>query len=334
MRICRLVLLGAPLIAAAACSYEPAQLSYPDAQRERDGAVSAAGEAGLPPAPIDPAPAGPEGDARSGVDLAVAVDASPVDAGSGAPAADAPLAADAATVGPDASLEARPLPPPPDTAPPPPACMAVAEVCDGRDNDCDSTVDEGFRISSNRSTYTVLQRHNAGCTAVTRFGPACNQAAHRFCVARGCTNSGFAPIENSGDIAVVACVAGATLRNVSAAVLTAHQVACVGAAHSLGCNSAIHRYCRDLGFTSGYGPVEGNTTSALVACVGGTHVSVVSTTYSALRGLHPGCTGDTERLGITCNAAIDRFCIARGAVTGFGPVENSGDTATVVCLVP
>jgi hypothetical protein len=61
---------------------------------------------------------------------------------------------------------------------------------------------------------------------------------------------------------------------------------------------------------------------------------VVGTSYSVLRGLHSGCTGDTERLGITCNAAIDRFCIGRGAVTGFGPVENSGDTATVVCLVP
>ena len=60
----------------------------------------------------------------------------------------------------------------------------------------------------------------------------------------------------------------------------------------------------------------------------------MSTTYAILRGLHPGCTGDSERLGLTCNAAIDRFCAARGALTGFGPAENSGERATVVCIAP
>jgi hypothetical protein len=217
----------------------------------------------------------------------------------------------------------------------PPACVVATEVCDGRDNDCDGVADEGFRVVSNPSSYTELQRLDVGCTAAVRVGLACNRAAHRFCATRGCASSGFAPIENTGDEAVVACVAGVTLRNVSAAALTALQVACVASApYSLGCNSAIHRYCRGQGFVSGFGPVEASAGSSLVACVGGTHVTVVSTTFSVLRGLHPDCTGDSERLGRACNAAISRFCGGRGALTGFGPAENTGDTATVVCLAP
>ena len=44
------------------------------------------------------------------------------------------------------------------------------------------------------------------------------------------------------------------------------------------------------------------------------------------------CNGIDETFGSQCNSAIDRWCNQRGcATTGFGPVEHSGDSATIVC---
>lgn len=44
------------------------------------------------------------------------------------------------------------------------------------------------------------------------------------------------------------------------------------------------------------------------------------------------CDGIIETFGSQCNVAIDRWCNERGcATTGFGPIEHSDDSATVVC---
>lgn len=89
-----------------------------------------------------------------------------------------------------------------------------------------------------------------------------------------------------------------------------------------------------MGFVSGFGPVENSGDRALVACVrndGGAAYEPVL--YSTLATHHPGCTA-TTRWGPDCNAAIHRYCRSRGWTTGFGPVENSGGNADVVCLRP
>ena len=95
-------------------------------------------------------------------------------------------------------------------------------------------------------------------------------------------------------------------------------------------DAAIHRHCRDTGRTTGFGPVEIGPAEARVVCTA--WGEVVSTSFTALAGHHAPCDGVTERKGPNCNAAIHRFCGARGAATGFGPVENAGDGAAVVCL--
>jgi hypothetical protein len=56
--------------------------------------------------------------------------------------------------------------------------------------------------------------------------------------------------------------------------------------------------------------------------------------YTELRSFLEPCDGTTQRMGDACNAAIHRYCVARGFVSGFGPIENSGDTAFVTCVRP
>jgi hypothetical protein len=55
------------------------------------------------------------------------------------------------------------------------------------------------------TTYTALAMAHPGCTQTSRIGSECNAAIHRACVGRGFV-SGFGPLENNGDLAVIACV--------------------------------------------------------------------------------------------------------------------------------
>ena len=57
----------------------------------------------------------------------------------------------------------------------------------------------------------------------------------------------------------------------------------------------------------------------------------IDTTYTELGRSHAGCTR-AARWGSDCNAAIHRYCTGRGFATGYGPVENNGDYAAVVCV--
>lgn len=209
------------------------------------------------------------------------------------------------------------------------------EVCNGRDDDCDGETDEGFRVSVVSSTYTALAAQHDGCTQSTRVGGACNAAIHRLCAARDCSTTGFGPLENSGDTAVIACVATLAVRSIPYATLSMQHPGCSSSGERIGpqCNAAIHRYCATMGFVSGTGPLEQSADAATVACLGAPSAEVIASTYTALSAQHAGCT-QSSRIGSDCNAAIHRFCAARGATTGYGPVENSGDSATIVCVRP
>lgn len=209
------------------------------------------------------------------------------------------------------------------------------EVCNRIDDDCNGVLDDGFGVRVEQGDYRVLSGLHPECDgAGQRMGPACNAAIHRYCAASDCGSSGFGPIENSGDVAVLTCTQG-PLRNVSFAQLAGIHASCEGTNQVMGpdCNAAMHRFCVSEGFVSGYGPTELTPGGAQVACVGPEIATVVSTTYTALSGHHAGCTA-ARRWGPDCNAAISRFCSAQGHRTGFGPVENSGDGAAVVCVRP
>lgn len=84
--------------------------------------------------------------------------------------------------------------------------------------------------------------------------------------------------------------------------------------------------CEDCGC-----PADRTCAAGACTCLGRYDVS-----YSAdLVPLRAACDGVTQSFGSACNAAIDSWCNGRGCATaGFGPVEHSGDTASVVCDDP
>jgi putative metal-binding protein len=211
------------------------------------------------------------------------------------------------------------------------------ESCNRSDDNCDGTVDEGFRANVVTGSYMMLRAIVPQCDGSgQRMGLECNTAIHRWCAGEGCTTTGFGPLENSDDSIVLGCVAAEPSVTVPYATLAAIHPACDGAGERIGpdCNAAIHRWCASMGYASGFGPVETTADAATVSCVRLGAATVVNTTYTVLASHHSGCNGGSPdaRLGLACNAAINRFCASMGFVTGYGPVENANDDATVTCV--
>ncbi len=207
----------------------------------------------------------------------------------------------------------------------------AAETCDGADDDCDGMVDEGLGTRLIEGTFADLIAHHPGCDGVTEVvGPSCNAAISRYCTATGCSAGGFGPVESSGTVAHFTCVDGQSFTT-SYSVLRTHHDVCDGTRERMGpnCNAAFHRFCAANGFVSGFGPAENSGDVAVATCV--RDAETRSITYGVLATHHPSCTSAT-RIGGACNAAIKRYCVSEGFVSGFGPVENSGDSVAVTCV--
>ena len=207
-----------------------------------------------------------------------------------------------------------------------------AEGCgQGQDEDCDGTIDEGFRARVDDTRYSILVRSHELCTQPARFSDHCMSAFHRRCNA-DCTRSGFGPVENNGDIAVGICTAADT-RETTFGVLGRYNGGCrANSAFNQGCNDAIDQYCRAEGFGSGYGPVEHVGEIAFVACVATPQVGRFTVTWAQLAARHVPCDGQTERFGPNCAAAVHRECSARGFESGWGPLRVQGDQVDVMCV--
>ncbi len=125
---------------------------------------------------------------------------------------------------------------------------------------------EGVTVAT---TYSHLASIHGGCNSDSRLGRDCNAAISRFCSGEGLT-TGFGPLENSGDDLWVACTPHAAYIDTTYSSLSIHEPACDGSTYrdDEPCNEAIHRFCRQHGYVSGYGPLENSEDIAHVACVG------------------------------------------------------------------
>lgn len=101
-------------------------------------------------------------------------------------------------------------------------------------------------------------------------------------------------------------------------------------AGSVACNEAAHRYCAETGcFASGFLPAGHAPLPEAVMCVPGV---VYETTFTALGAYVSDCDGVAARAGQACATASHRYCVSRGARSGFGPVDSAGDAAWVACI--
>ncbi len=214
----------------------------------------------------------------------------------------------------------------------------AAESCGrGADEDCDGMLDEGFHAVRENRLYAELSMQHPNCAADDqRWGDNCMSAIHRLCGGDGCHNSGFGPVENGPDDVELTCVVAERVEHVSWARLRALVDACdPESPFSQQCIAAADQYCSQAGAFGGYGPVEYNAAGMWVVCLDAAHAERVRVRYVDLQAQHPPCNGVDQDYGSDCSAAVHRFCRARGAESGVGPVEfpaGQPRSADVICV--
>lgn len=102
-------------------------------------------------------------------------------------------------------------------------------------------------------------------------------------------------------------------------------------AGSLACGRAAHAWCGDLAcFDSGVPPVTGHAPRPdRLGCVS---ADLREVGFDELAAFEADCDEPASATSAPCVTAIARFCAARGAVGGFGPVALEGARATVACV--
>jgi hypothetical protein len=217
-----------------------------------------------------------------------------------------------------------------DGPPPPP------ETCNGLDDDGDGLIDEDIDVDLVDLSFAGMADGHEACDAA--FAPvsgACRAAANRICGARDCSVTGWGMVARDvgASTATLACLSAdeAIVHETSFTALQAHHGGCLS--HDpVGpdCNAAINRWCASIGERTGFGPLEHSGDVAFVACL--PRATTFPMSFSELARHAPGCDGAGERMGPTCDIANHLWCREQGFATGYGPLENSGDTSHAACV--
>ncbi|MCA9541000.1 MAG: hypothetical protein KC620_19000, partial [Myxococcales bacterium] len=197
----------------------------------------------------------------------------------------------------------------------------AAEACNGEDDDCDGTIDEGAGATTCGVGACVRRAEcvdgvEDACVPGEPGVEVCNDA-DEDCDGR-----------NDEDFL------GEVVVTQYSTLWTYHEV-CDGNRQRIGpdCNAAMNRFCNARPCrATGFGPVENSGDTSVVTCLSG--VTAERVTYATLAAHHDVCDGNRERIGPACNAAIHRWCASRGFVSGFGPVESGPDFVFAVCVGP
>jgi hypothetical protein len=201
-------------------------------------------------------------------------------------------------------------------------CTAPApgvEACNGADDDCDGLVDEVLERTCDGDFGLGTQTCDAGAWG------ACGGPGPDDEVCNGLDDDLDGEVDEGLEVAVT------TLTYDELTDLGHYACDARLDAFSPACHAATSRACAQTGCAvTGVGPVRLGASDLDLSCLDGAEAAVMGTTFTALSGWHPDCHG-ASRQGGACNAAIHRMCATTGLVTGFGPVENSGDDASVVC---
>lgn len=215
--------------------------------------------------------------------------------------------------------------------------VEAKESCDGIDNDGNGEIDDGLDIEIVSVSFADLQAQHSACDPATEaFSGACNAATHRFCGNRGCDlQTGYGPlaVDIFTEQASVVCLSNAqtdisqtTYTQLNALLQSCSQDDPVGA----NCNASISRYCNSQGQSTGFGPLEHSGDVAYVACT--PQATTYTVSYDDLGLFQPFCYWPEERDSEACRTAMHQWCVVQGYKTGFGPLENSDNQASVACI--
>lgn len=208
-----------------------------------------------------------------------------------------------------------------------------AEKPDRIDNDCDTYVDEGFWAHERTVNFSALGTYvRDNCVETRPFTQSCLTAAHEYCRALG-YGGGYGPVEANGAQATVICLANVYHASVVyISKLERLYPACKDKdAFSPEYAYAIHEYCRDKGYYTGFGPVKDVGIYVSLVCIPKGRGQYGGTNLTLLQQAHPDCKR-TDLFDLFCRAAVRRKCNSYTDYdTGFGLVRDDG-TMLNVCL--
>jgi hypothetical protein len=177
--------------------------------------------------------------------------------------------------------------------------------------------------------YSELAQLQDRCTPARPFEAYCDVAIHEWCAGQGCANTGFGPVYQRGDFLGAVCFEGQESKVSPEALAHAAPGCTRGSLTSASCTTAIHRWCRDQGHVSGFGPTSLSSLLVGVSCVD--DASALKVPWKMLHDF--GCSPRTTE-GAGCRLVANRLCVALGFAAGFGPVDVFEEGVVVTCLQP